>query len=360
MCERFRQKAEETGRQPFCGGIEEDVVYLANPDLTSKGTILSVGMKVSFKLYLDNKGVGAHDVVPNEEHIGKMLEAIRKNFDTEDGQQKSLQLSDVLGEAPHFKEVLWVGECTHAFSLAAGRLVGVIPPDAMTTSGSSLPQNSWCSTELQWPRTLEKKLELDLVENLKILRAGGVWCSDGIDALQLETNLNKKNCPLSRFDTVFWMMPYVPDGHWRPAASIAILMHYYIQNYLESAAKVCKDDGQLVVVVTSAQCLNWNLLNCKPSYNGRDLLPEVRWFDVSPFEKHGYQSRFGDGRDRYVDTPVFHRLCDTVAVLWRLTENFSGPPSVTEDDILARKKLLEEAKGRDDMATGNFPHRLNQ
>ena len=25
--------------------------------------------KVSFKLYLDNKGVGAHDVVPNEEHI---------------------------------------------------------------------------------------------------------------------------------------------------------------------------------------------------------------------------------------------------------------------------------------------------
>ena len=24
---------------------------------------------MSFKLYLDNKGVGAHDVVPNEEHI---------------------------------------------------------------------------------------------------------------------------------------------------------------------------------------------------------------------------------------------------------------------------------------------------
>lgn len=24
---------------------------------------------------------------------------------------------------------------------------------------------------------------------------------------------------LAGFDTVFWMMPYVPDGHWRPAAS---------------------------------------------------------------------------------------------------------------------------------------------
>ena len=28
---------------------------------------------------------------------------------------------------------------------------------------------------------------------------------------------------------------------------------------------------------------------------------------MAPFEKHGYQSRFGDGRDRYVDYPVFHR-----------------------------------------------------
>ena len=41
--------------------------------------------------------------------------------------------------------------------------------------------------------------------------------------------------------------------------------------------------------------------------------------DVAPFEKHGYQSRFGDGRDRYVDYPVFHRT-DWTAFLHALVE----------------------------------------
>ena len=31
---------------------------------------------MSFKLYLDNKGVGAHDVVPNEEHIVSLTKKI--------------------------------------------------------------------------------------------------------------------------------------------------------------------------------------------------------------------------------------------------------------------------------------------
>lgn len=35
--------------------------------------------------------------------------------------------------------------------------------------------------------------------------------------------------------------------------------------------------------------------------------------DVGPFERHGYQSRFGDGRDRYVEQPVFHRPAWMVA-----------------------------------------------
>lgn len=74
---------------------------------------------------------------------------------------------------------------------------------------------------------------------------------------------------------------------------------------------------------------------------------------MAPFEKHGYQSRFGDGRDRYVDHPVFHRLCDTVAVCWRMNSSASAPGEdeaevrgVTEDDIMERKKLLEDV-GKD-------------
>ncbi|CAJ1364847.1 unnamed protein product [Effrenium voratum] len=209
---------------------------------------------------------------------------------------------------------------------------------------------AWCSTELQWPRTLEKKLELDLVDNIKLLRFP-VWCADGIDGLKLQQSLEKAKCPTTRFNTVFWMMPYVPDRQWRPPASIGIMMHYYIQAYVESAAALCKDDGQVeVVVVTSAQCLSWNLYNCNPSFAGRELIPEVWWFDVSPFERHGYQSRFGDGRDRYVDQPVFHRLCDTVAVCWKTKQREAEEvEGVTEDEIAARKKLLEEI-GKDPTA----------
>ncbi|CAE7322204.1 unnamed protein product [Symbiodinium pilosum] len=353
MCEGFRKKAEDGGHgKPFCGGIEEDVVYVANPDLVSKGTILSVGMKVSFKLYIDNKGVGGYDVHASEEHIEKMLEAIRKNFETEEGRAKSLQLRDAFGEGPDsFKDVLWVGECTHSFSLAAGRLAGVIPFAEETQHPFSL-NKAWCSTELRWPRTLEKKLELDLVENLKLLRSKGVWCADEVNGVKLQQTLEKAKCPHNSFDTIFWMMPYVPDRQWRPPASISTMMYYYIQAFLESAAHVCTENGQLVVVVTSAQCLSWNLYNCKPKWQDRELQPEVWWFDVAPFEKHGYQSRFGDGRDRYVDYPVFHRLCDTVAVCWKM--NSSAPPEgaevevrgVSEDDIAARKKLLEEV-GKD-------------
>ncbi|CAJ1461695.1 unnamed protein product [Effrenium voratum] len=342
MCDGFRKKAEDGGRKPFCGGIEENVVYVANPDLSTKGTILSVGMKVSFKLYVDNKGVGGYDVLPSQEHIEKMLLAIRANFETEEGKRKSLKLKDVFGEPPNFKDVLFVGECTHAFSLAAGRLLGVMPFAGAAEHPYQLPC-AWCSTELQWPRTLEKKLELDLVDNIKLLRSKGVWCADGIDGLKLQQSLEKAKCPTTRFNTVFWMMPYVPDRQWRPPASIGIMMHYYIQAYVESAAALCKDDGQVVVVVTSAQCLSWNLYNCNPSFAGRELIPEVWWFDVSPFERHGYQSRFGDGRDRYVDQPVFHRLCDTVAVCWKTKQREAEEvEGVTEDEIAARKKLLEE------------------
>ncbi|CAK9101646.1 DUF2431 domain-containing protein, partial [Durusdinium trenchii] len=84
------------------------------------------------------------------------------------------------------------------------------------------------------------------------------------------------------------------------------MMHYYIQNYLESAAKVCKENGQLVVVVTSAQCLNWNLYKCKPTVNDEDVTPQVRWFDARQTVRWFDGSRFGDGRDRYVEQPVFH------------------------------------------------------
>jgi len=350
MCDGFRKKAEEGAGRPFCGGIEDNVVYVANPDLSVKGAILCVGMKVTFKLYTDNKGVGGYDVVPSEEHIQKMRDAIRNNFKTDEGKKKTLHWSSIFGQGEDaFKDVLFVGECTHEFSLAVGRLCGLLPRVDQAESLFTLGNSSWCSTELQWPRAFERNLELQLAGNLKKLRSIGVWCSEAVDAHRMKQTLQKTQSPCVSFETVFWMMPYVPDGRWRPPASIAPLMFYCIEAFVQSALDVCKEDGAIMVVVTSAQCLSWNLYQCRPKVGDNEIVPDVRWFDVSEYEEHGYQSRFGDGRDRFVDKPVFHSLCDMVAVRWR--PKIAEPQSsqlqttvegVTEEEIELRKKQIEE------------------
>jgi len=344
MCDGFRKRAEE-GDRVFCGGIEENVIYVANPDLSVKGAILCVGMQVTFKLYTDNKGVGGYDVVPSEDHIQKMREAIRNNFKTDDGKRKTLPWSSIWGQGDAaFKDVLFIGECTHEFSLAVTRLCGLTPCLGETEHPFRLAETtSWCSTELRWPRAFEQNLELQLAENLKKLRSIGVWCSEAVDAHKVKQTLEKTSSTCCSFDTVFWMMPYVPDGCRRPPTSIAPMMYYCIDAFVQSALDVCKDDGSIMVVVTSAQCLSWNLYQCRPKVGDKEIIPDVWWFDVSEYEEHGYQSRFGDGRDRFVDRPVFHSLCDMVAVRWRPAAAESPVEGgVTEDEIAERKKQIEE------------------
>merc|ERR1719375_1012752 len=150
------------------------------------------------------------------------------------------------------------------------------------------------------------------------------------------------------------MMPFVSDRTWRPPDSIAALMHQYVLRFVESAGAVLGDDGCVVVVVTSSQCLSWDLRQPVPLGGGRVLTPEVRWFDIGQVEEFGYQSRFGDGRDRFVDQPAFHRICDMTAVRWRLraaaeAPDAEAPPDdcgVTDEEILERKKVLEQV-GKD-------------
>lgn len=368
MNDRFRKKAEDGIRRAFCGGIEENVVYVANPDIAIEGAILCVGMKVRFKLYTDNKGVGAHEVIPSEDHIDKMIEAIHNNFANEKGLRKTLHLNSVLSaDDGNFKDVLFIGECTHAFSVAAGRLCGLIPHAGETDHRYTLGENAkWCSTELRWPQDLDRNLDLQLAENLKLLRTNGIWCSDGIDAHRLQRTLDQAKSPCQKFDTVFWMMPFLSDRIRRPPDSIAPLMHQYIIAFVESAGFIITDacradesyESCIIVVVTSSQCLSWDLRQNVPTRNGQVLVPDVRWFDVSQVEQHGYQSRFGDGRDRYVDRPSFHRMCDMVVVRWRLRkaspsevvpEGQEAPEQpeevldqdVTDAEILERKRILE-------------------
>jgi len=56
----FRAKA--TDGKEFCGGISENVIYVAVGDLASPGLILKSGTKVKFKLYTDTRGVGGCEV----------------------------------------------------------------------------------------------------------------------------------------------------------------------------------------------------------------------------------------------------------------------------------------------------------
>mmetsp|Transcript_160107 Transcript_160107/g.282330 ORF Transcript_160107/g.282330 Transcript_160107/m.282330 type:complete len:732 (+) Transcript_160107:103-2298(+) len=363
MNDRFRKKAEESIRRAFCGGIEENVVYVANPDIAVEGAILCVGMKVRFKLYTDNKGVGGHEVIPSEEHINMMIEAIHSNFTTEEGLRKTVSLGSILTAGDGvFKDVLFIGECTHAFSLAAGRLLGMIPHKDETDHPHELGEAKWCSTELRWPQDLDRNLDLLLADNLQILRNHGIWCSDGIDAHRLQRTLDQAKSPCPKFDTVLWMMPFLSDRIRRPLDSIAPLMHQYIIAFVESAGYIINDtsrvdeshQGSIIVVVTSSQCLSWDLRQNVPTRNGQVLVPDVRWFDVSQVEPHGYQSRFGDGRDRYVDRPSFHRMCDMVAVRWRVQK-------VSPDEIAAdgpeKNGEAEEAKVDDDVSDAEILER---
>jgi len=59
-------RAKVTDGRAFCGGIETDVIYLAVADIKEDGLVLRSGLPVKFKVYSDNKGIGACEVVSGE------------------------------------------------------------------------------------------------------------------------------------------------------------------------------------------------------------------------------------------------------------------------------------------------------
>lgn len=59
-------RAKVTDGRAFCGGVEGDVLYLAVADISEDKLVLRAGLQVKFKVYVDNKGVGACDVILGE------------------------------------------------------------------------------------------------------------------------------------------------------------------------------------------------------------------------------------------------------------------------------------------------------
>lgn len=63
MNAEFRAKGDAAdGKKSFLGGATDDVLYLAFADMAEEGLVLKAGVKVHFKVYTDNKGVGACEV----------------------------------------------------------------------------------------------------------------------------------------------------------------------------------------------------------------------------------------------------------------------------------------------------------
>mmetsp|Transcript_15419 Transcript_15419/g.33763 ORF Transcript_15419/g.33763 Transcript_15419/m.33763 type:complete len:184 (+) Transcript_15419:62-613(+) len=61
MNDEFRAKV--TDGRAFCGGVEGEVLYLTVADITEEKLLLTPGLPIKFKVYMDTKGVGACDVV---------------------------------------------------------------------------------------------------------------------------------------------------------------------------------------------------------------------------------------------------------------------------------------------------------
>lgn len=63
MNDDFRARAVVKSNRPFCGGVEENVVYIRNTDIVEDGLRLEPGMSVQFLFYTDSKGVGGCEVI---------------------------------------------------------------------------------------------------------------------------------------------------------------------------------------------------------------------------------------------------------------------------------------------------------
>ena len=78
------------------------------------------------------------------------------------------------------KRMLFVGECTHLFTVAAAKLVSA-------WLGQEHPQLDWCTTELRWPGSDSMSAELRASE--AVLHPFGISIRDGVDATRLDLPL---------------------------------------------------------------------------------------------------------------------------------------------------------------------------
>lgn len=219
-------------------------------------------------------------------------------------------------------DVLFVGECTHDFTVAAGRLCEIFKP--VNSAGDVSPVHNWCSTEWMWPSESDRTHSW-LLQNRRDLKSAGVWCSDGIYATDLERTLQTRNSPKSTFDVVLWIMPYPDKRTTNYGRPIDLHFHHRMNDLLYwfsmSAAQLLRDGGKIVVVVKRTQYYDWKL-NWPVQLGERQVFePSPYRWDWEPLLNTGYFAHFGNAKDNDREASFFNPH-DSVAVLWQALDNF--------------------------------------
>jgi len=220
------------------------------------------------------------------------------------------------------RRLLFVGECTMSFCVAAAKVV------------SSVDVMPWVASELVWPA--HGDAALDRESNRQFCTHRGIRViAEPVDARVL------KHLPISDADGVIWAMPY-PDAYSphvaKPSYAVKQAMQELINGFVHAAAPLVRQsDGRISIIIMSQQHLTWKLRRdiCVPSV-GR-FVPEMRVFSLAPFLDVGYRPRFGDNRDCLGRRAAYHKSGEAVVVQWRYQAAPSDVPAGMTDTRLRRR-----------------------
>eukprot|EP00434_Breviolum_minutum_P017974 symbB.v1.2.015849.t1/scaffold1163.1/size134625/9 len=215
----------------------------------------------------------------------------------------NLLLSDDGSKA---KRLLFVGEYTHLFTVAAAKFVKL----RLQSPNLKL---EWYSTELCWPRLDSMRAEIQ--QSLDYLRPLGVTAHDNVDATALDLQLRS-------LAGAIWVMPF-PHGQQACSSSreIILAMKSLITGFVKSVCQYLDPPesdgvgGKVSVILLAHQHLAWKLPVELETSRGI-FLREVFWMDLVPLLTYGYRPRFGDSRDAG-RTARYHKGDEVVIVQWR-------------------------------------------
>ncbi|CAK9060768.1 Alpha-protein kinase 1 (AK1) [Durusdinium trenchii] len=222
-------------------------------------------------------------------------------------EEEFLKIPDLLIAGTRAKRLLFVGEYTHLFTVAAAKLV-------KARLGGLAPLE-WWTTELRWPDST--RMQQELLESKSFLEPLGVQVLNKVDA----TQLTLRRLPARDLAGALWVMPFPRDVQAQSSSpEIACAIKDLIVKFVHNVSTLLDPNidgvgGKVSLVLLAHQHLAWKLPVQLETCRGT-FLREVFWLDLIPFLTYGYRPRFGDRRDDR-RTARYHEGDHVVIVQWR-------------------------------------------